>query len=354
MMKNRDFLNAKVSVIIPVYNAKEHIAKCINSVIYQTYKNIEIILVDDGSTDKSLEICKSYARDDKRVIVLHQKNGGVSKARNHGIKYATGKYVTFVDADDWIDKNAIKEMVRIASKEEVDCVRMMYHVESSISKSKKIELAVPEGKYADGSVGKLIPWFITGKEPSYVWLWLIKRANIPSIKPFYEDIRMMEDTCFVINLLLNADSVYISNNVTYRYADNPDSASKSPKLFQRNMQDIIKVNLKMNRDLTCSNLSTNSLKVVMDLTHSNIVANYLFLMYKADRNNLDMVYDSLHLLHNNKHYRAMLTNLDISRLPLHLRYTIKSIINNKPAMLISFFRLRLVASNLKSIILGLS
>lgn len=97
-------MNEKISVIIPVYNVAIYLRKCIESVIAQTYKELEIIIVDDGSTDDSSKICDEYAQNDSRIIVIHQKNGGLSAARNRGLDEASGKYISFVDADDYIEK----------------------------------------------------------------------------------------------------------------------------------------------------------------------------------------------------------------------------------------------------------
>ena len=93
-----------ISIVIPVYNVENYLEKCLNSVINQTYKNLEIIVVNDGSTDKSGDICDKYSEIDKRIKVIHKKNGGLSDARNAGINVAKGKYIGFVDSDDYIDK----------------------------------------------------------------------------------------------------------------------------------------------------------------------------------------------------------------------------------------------------------
>lgn len=98
----------KISIIIPVYNVENYLKKCLDSITEQTYKDIEIILVDDGSKDNSGIICDQYAEMDKRVIVIHKKNNGVSAARNDGIKLATGEYMCFVDSDDWIDTDYVE------------------------------------------------------------------------------------------------------------------------------------------------------------------------------------------------------------------------------------------------------
>lgn len=100
-----------VSIIVPVYNVEKYLEKCVNSILAQTYTNIEVILIDDGSTDKCPQICDEYACKNKRVNVVHQKNSGVSAARNTGLKIARGTYVGFVDPDDWIDTNMYEILV---------------------------------------------------------------------------------------------------------------------------------------------------------------------------------------------------------------------------------------------------
>lgn len=103
-----------VSIIIPIYNVEQYLEKCINSVLKQDYDNIEIILVNDGSPDRSFEICKKYKGKDNRVIVIDKPNGGVSSARNAGLEKATGEYVIFIDADDWLDNDFVSYMVKLA------------------------------------------------------------------------------------------------------------------------------------------------------------------------------------------------------------------------------------------------
>lgn len=105
MSKQKECL---VTVVIPVYRVEEYLERCVNSVIKQTYKNIEIILVDDGSDDKCPSMCDEYVKKDNRVVVVHKKNGGLSDARNYGIEKAKGKYITFVDSDDYIDEDYVE------------------------------------------------------------------------------------------------------------------------------------------------------------------------------------------------------------------------------------------------------
>lgn len=112
---------ANVSVIVPVYNVERYLAKCIDSILGQSYSNIELIMVDDGSSDNSGKICEEYAAKDSRIRVFHKENGGVSSARNVGLDNANGKWVIFVDADDWLHNNAIEECMRYSR--EADIIR---------------------------------------------------------------------------------------------------------------------------------------------------------------------------------------------------------------------------------------
>ena len=112
----------KVSIIVPIYNAEKYLGYCLNSIVSQTYQNIEVILVNDGSTDGSLQICKNYAAVDKRIIILDIPNGGVSNARNCGLKKATGEYIQFVDADDTIKLNMTEKLIELMEVYQSDLV----------------------------------------------------------------------------------------------------------------------------------------------------------------------------------------------------------------------------------------
>ena len=116
------FDKPQISVIIPVYNAEKTIAKCIDSVIAQTYQDFEILLIDDGSKDDSDSVCQSYAMQDKRIRYIHKENGGVSTARNLGIDEAKGQYVTFLDSDDWFETHTLEVLISNARRYDADLV----------------------------------------------------------------------------------------------------------------------------------------------------------------------------------------------------------------------------------------
>jgi glycosyltransferase involved in cell wall biosynthesis len=109
-----------ISVVVPIYKVEPYLHRCINSIINQTYSHLEIILVDDGSPDKCGEICDEYAKQDKRIEVIHQENGGLSDARNKGMSIATGKYISFVDSDDYLVLEAYEILLKEAEKYQLD------------------------------------------------------------------------------------------------------------------------------------------------------------------------------------------------------------------------------------------
>ena len=116
-VKNNEIL---VSIIVPVYNAKKYLSNTLESILKQSYKNLEIILVNDGSTDNSKEICEHYAKIDSRIILLNKINGGVSSARNYGLEVAKGDYVSFIDSDDYLTVDMIETLVKDVQNTDVE------------------------------------------------------------------------------------------------------------------------------------------------------------------------------------------------------------------------------------------
>ena len=116
-------MQPKVSIIVPIYNVEKYIHKCIDSILSQTFTDFELILVDDGSPDKCGEICEQYALKDNRIKVVHKENGGLSDARNAGIDVASGKYIYFIDSDDWISPNSIISLLNFAEDNQCEIVQ---------------------------------------------------------------------------------------------------------------------------------------------------------------------------------------------------------------------------------------
>ena len=117
-----------LSIIVPIYNVEQYVDKCIQSILNQTYQNLEIILVDDGATDRSGSIADSYAAKDKRIKVLHKENGGISDARNYGLDHVTGDYILFVDSDDFIENTMCERLFAVANSTNADMVSCNYYI----------------------------------------------------------------------------------------------------------------------------------------------------------------------------------------------------------------------------------
>jgi len=131
-----------ISVIVPVYNSAKYLEQCVDSIINQTYENLEIILVDDGSTDGSSDLCDSIKKRDKRITVIHKKNGGAASARNAGLKLAKGEFIGFADSDDWLELDMFQHMFEVLNKNDADLVLVSlfleYEIENKSVKSPKI------------------------------------------------------------------------------------------------------------------------------------------------------------------------------------------------------------------------
>lgn len=211
----------KVSIIVPVYNVEKYIEKCLKSLISQSYKNIEIILIDDGSKDNSGKICDTYKRKDSRIKVIHKENAGVSEARNLGIQKATGRYLCFVDADDFVMNDYIEYMHQLIVKESSDiavCTKMFSNFNEEQSSDEMIE--VLDGENA-------IIRILNYRMPIGVYSRIFKKDLIKDngIK-FLKDIYMGEGFNFNVACFQKAKKVIISNYKVYYYRrDNTTSAT---------------------------------------------------------------------------------------------------------------------------------
>ena len=137
-MNNNESL---VSIIVPVYNVEKYLRKCLDSIVNQTYKNIEVICVDDGSPDNSIDILREYRAKDDRVTIIRQKNKGLSGARNTGIKNATGKYIMFIDSDDWVELNMVELMTKKMDNKNLELAvcGTINHIGNEIQKEKLLK-----------------------------------------------------------------------------------------------------------------------------------------------------------------------------------------------------------------------
>ena len=219
-------MNNLVYVIIPVYNTESYLHNCVDSILNQTYKNIKLIIVDDGSTDNCPAICDNYEKSDGRVKVIHKNNGGLSYARNVALDYISGKpdcYVTFIDSDDWVENNYIEKLVCLLEKNKADivCTSFIYgnnshHTHQNIKKECSLSgIEATKLLLKDETIQSHVCTKVYK-----IGLWKYVR--------FDEKIHYMEDQCTTYKLFYNANKVYISNYTGYHYRqNNPNSLTKS-------------------------------------------------------------------------------------------------------------------------------
>lgn len=230
-----------VSIIIPIYNVQKYLSRCLDSLLAQTLKDIEIILINDGSRDNSLGICEAYAKKDKRIIVIDQINQGVSVARNTGIAKATGEYIGFVDPDDWLEPNMYELMVNKIKESDCPICFCNYYKDeknNSVPKDFKIEKDILDKE----EITDVIISNMVGADdimPHYnfvmgcVWRGLYKKSFMDQYGLDFEPgVNIMEDLVFNIRALLKADKLCIVPDHLYHYVQNPTSILHS---YKKNM-----------------------------------------------------------------------------------------------------------------------
>lgn len=249
-----------VSIIIPVYNSEKYLKQCINSIRQQTYKNIEIIVIDDGSTDNSFNIISDLQKKDKRIKKFKIKNGGVSRARNYGIEKSNGNYITFIDSDDWVSNDFVKHAMQYIEEYNIDIVlggtekkyvtsNKKYHIKSKdIKIYQNIELKNVENNiigYKTKETPELEKCFMSGSVCK-----IFKKNTLEGIK-FDEYLKIGEDTIFNIETLRKSKSIGITPEIWYYYRMNENSATKklNPKFndeIKKTMKRLKELNVEKN------------------------------------------------------------------------------------------------------------
>lgn len=211
-----------VSVILPIYNKEKELEQCIKSLMNQTYDNLEIILVNDGSTDSSRRICERFLKDDHRIKLINKENEGVELARLTGLNYATGTYITFVDPDDWLSNNAIELLINAIKKENADVSFGKFcrvidkfglikkETNSEVYNNKIITRNKLMNEYYDSFCG----W---GEFPINIWAKLYKKSLIDSVDYKSVGISHGEDLCFNLQVLPHANKIVSIPKIIYFY-----------------------------------------------------------------------------------------------------------------------------------------
>lgn len=214
-----------ISIVVPVFNVEKELDRCISSLLNQTYKNIEIILVDDGSQDRCPELCEEYSKIDSRVRVIHKKNGGLSSARNTGLNHATGKFVLYVDSDDFIELDTCERFLEYAD-DDVDFVvgvgRMIKDNDETLLRHSNIpdHKKIDSRKFVINSIKKT-EWHAAA------WLNLYNREFLLRNKLFYKEGLIYEDTQMLPKLYLAANKIVYMDYAFYNYVIRENSIMTS-------------------------------------------------------------------------------------------------------------------------------
>ena len=216
----------KISIIVPVYNVEKYVEKCIQSLINQSYKNIEIILVDDGSNDRSNKIIDEYAKVDSRILTIHQKNKGVSAARNAGLKVATGEYVGFVDPDDYVDYQMYETMLKKIELNMSDLAVCGFSKVTELSDKEEIFEIKDELLSPKKCVEDLFDFRGGYAIKPSVWNKLFRRDKIGDLK-FDENIGISEDLKFVVQYILKCNSIVYVKQAFYKNLQRDGSITRS-------------------------------------------------------------------------------------------------------------------------------
>ncbi|GAA2900061.1 glycosyltransferase family 2 protein [Enterococcus pseudoavium] len=206
-----------ISVIVPVYNVEDLLSKCVDSILIQSFKDFELLLINDGSKDKSGNICEEYAKKDSRISVYHKKNGGLSSARNYGIEHAHGNFITFIDSDDFVDKSMLKilydNMIENDADLSITGVRDIYDGKISIDVGREKMLLNSEETLELMLMGKKINVYAVSK--------LYKRSIFKNIK--YPVGKAYEDSYIIVDILRKCSTIFVDTIPQYNYYHRADS-----------------------------------------------------------------------------------------------------------------------------------
>ena len=251
----------KISVIVPVYKVEKYLDRCVESIVNQTYKNLEIILIDDGSPDNSPQMCDEWAKKDKRIKVIHKQNAGVSGARNDGLKIATGDYISFVDSDDYVDKCMFEKMLMTIHKNNSDLAMCFY---SNVYEDGKIENVYEKNlKLANGN--NIFGFYILQNairknnilETEYILAGVYRtlyKKELLRDRIFEPEVKFCEDFLFN-SLVINSDTkiAFIEENLYFYFQRSnsaihtiSDNLLKSKLIYVKKILEVLKNKLKPN------------------------------------------------------------------------------------------------------------
>lgn len=331
----------KVSIIVPCYNAEKYLKKCLDSIINQTYSNIEIILVNDGSKDNTLKILSDYEKKDNRIIVIDKENTGVSDSRNIGVEKATGKYIMFSDSDDYFELDAVESLYKALIENKAKIVRGKWrrqlkdydYEEDSITKFNNINKKDVMENILNGNIS------------CYVWLLIIdldflKKHSIL----FSPKLNIMEDTYFYIQLL-GKENIYFYDKVIYNYVENENSVSRDIKKAKEIYIEMLKAEQHIVDELKKNNFWSNEIRnIIIKKIIINGISNCTWNLYKAREKK--QLKDFLRYIDNNKNIRFAFKIMDINGIRIDKKIVIKLIKNKHYKILYAFYKLKYIIYSL--------
>ena len=236
----------KVSVIVPVYNSEKYLDKCVSSLINQTYDNLEIIFINDGSRDNSLKVLKKYEKMDDRIIVINKKNSGVSDSRNIGINHSSGEYIMFVDSDDWLEKNAVE--IAIHNICDNDILRFSHYLCDEVQRKIKnnnddiysgVDVVVANNE-------DIIKNLIENKTEGHLWNYLFRSSIIRDNCIYFDKtLFYQEDVLFLVEYFLRVKSMRVISDSLYNYFENTNSTTHNVTSSVKNLCSIWNIRKKI-------------------------------------------------------------------------------------------------------------
>lgn len=334
----------KYSIIIPVYNVEKTLRRCLDSVINQTYKNLEIICINDGSKDNSLKILNEYAKKDDRIIIVNKENGGLASARNEGIKKVNGDVITFLDSDDWFEIDCIEYVNNILEKnKDLDVYRGDYYLtDGNIQKNNK------EYKRYTGKVEltaeikrKILYDIYNGKIQSFSWLLFLRSKVIKEKKIIFNNkVTFMEDVEFFTRLIYEISNIYFGVEPKINYYYNTKGLTKSninldKKAISINetKKSIINTLIK-NKELELAKYA-NSIyfKATIEML-------FLFFVNKKDKN---IVINIMQKIFN----KCNLENMDVGKLNIYYKLILYFLKKQKYSMCVFLYKMKKILKGIK-------
>ena len=311
-------MNDLISIIVPIYNVEKYIRRCIDSILNQTYNNLEIILVDDGSTDNCSQICDEYAQKDSRIRVIHKENGGVSLARNVGIELSNGMWISFVDADDWLEENFVETLYEKAKERKADVVLCGYNriVGKNIEyiNFKKDESEFNSEEYLINSLNPQTGF-------GFCHMKLFNKKTINNVR-FNQKLQVGEDALFNEEISLNiTKAIYIGKQL-YNYRVNEKSVVRK---FDANYVDKYLKAIQVNKMFVMQNYGEEQ---NIKINYYNYVAYHVLLIavnYCNHAENIEKNNDSLKKVCNIEEFKEGIRKSNYKNISLTRKITLFTI-----------------------------